>query len=94
MKILIIYIIVINIVSFITMFIDKRLAIAHKRRVSEKTLFTLAFLLGSFGIYASMFTFRHKTKHKSFLVGIPLIFLVNIATIYYFIVFVINIFNN
>ena len=62
--------------------IDKSLAKKHKRRISEKTLFMTAFLLGSIGIYCGMFKFRHKTKHTSFLVYIPVLFIINIIFVY------------
>ncbi|MEG1363265.1 MAG: DUF1294 domain-containing protein [Clostridia bacterium] len=76
MKILIIYILVINLISFITMYLDKKLSINKKRRISEKTLFSLSLILGAF---------RHKTKHTKFIILIPIIFILNILTVYYII---------
>lgn len=89
MKILILYIILINIYGFIIMGIDKNLAKKHKRRISENTLFTIAFILGAVGIYIGMFKFRHKTKHTSFLVLVPIMFILNIISIYYLIIYLI-----
>lgn len=77
------YFLVINILAFCTMGQDKKLAINHNRRISEKTLFMFALLLGALGIWLGMYTFRHKTKHMSFVVMIPIIFILNIITIYY-----------
>ena len=68
--------------------IDKSLAKKHKCRISENTLFMTAFLLGSIGIYSGMFKFRHKTKHTSFLVFIPVLFILNIISIYYIVSFI------
>ena len=51
----------------------------------EKTLFLIALILGGIGIYIGMYLFRHKTKHVKFTVGIPLIIILNILTIYYLI---------
>lgn len=62
---------------------DKNKAIKQKRRTSEKTLFTLALLLGGIGIYAGMFKFRHKTKHTKFLILIPFCICLNFITVYY-----------
>lgn len=88
--ILITYIILVNLIAFIIMKIDKNLSIAHKRRVSEKTLFTFAFVLGAPGIYAGMYSFRHKTKHLKFTVLIPIFILLNILTV----LFLIYLFQN
>ncbi|MEG1141270.1 MAG: DUF1294 domain-containing protein, partial [Clostridia bacterium] len=74
-----------NLISFITMYLDKKLSINKKRRISEKTLFSLSLILGAFGIYTGMYTFRHKTKHKKFIILIPIIFILNILTVYYII---------
>jgi len=53
--------------------------------LNEKTLFLIALILGGIGIYIGMYLFRHKTKHVKFTVGIPLIIILNILTIYYLI---------
>ena len=62
MKTFILYLFIINILSFMIMFIDKTLAILRKYRISERFLFLCALLLGALGIYIGMFVFRHKTK--------------------------------
>lgn len=69
------------------MSVDKKRAINGKthERISEKTLFTYALFLGSVGIFCGMYVFRHKTKHMQFVIGIPIIFILNIITIYYII---------
>ena len=77
--ILVIYLVLINLVLFCVMAIDKALAKKNRRRVPEATLFLLAILGGSPGGIAGMWTCRHKTKHVSFLVGFPLILILQIA---------------
>ena len=61
------------------MWSDKRRARKGKRRIPEATLFTAAILGGSIGALAGMYTFRHKTKHKSFVYGMPAILIVQIV---------------
>ena len=73
LKISIIYIIIMNIVGFASMGIDKHKAKKHVWRIPEKTLFLIAILGGSLGSLIGMQVFRHKTKHKQFVVGIPVI---------------------
>ena len=51
-------------------------------RISEGMLFFLAAAFGGLGVYAGMFSFRHKTQKWYFLLGIPLLILQNMATIY------------
>lgn len=79
LKIFIIYLAIINTISFIVMGIDKRRAIKHKWRIPEKTLFLLAVLLGSIGTNLGMKIFRHKTKHIVFVIGMPAILTVQIC---------------
>ena len=62
LKYLIIYLIVINLVAFLAMYMDKRKAKYGKWRIPEQSLFILALIGGSIGAIAGMYTFRHKTK--------------------------------
>lgn len=78
-----IYIIFINITSFLLMFIDKRKAIKHKWRISESTLLLSAILGGSIGAILGMNVFRHKTKHLKFKFGLPLILIMQLSLIIY-----------
>lgn len=84
-KILFGYILVMSIVAFCVCGADKFAAQRQKSRVPEKVLFLLSALGGSVGMYLGMFTFRHKSKHWYFVVGIPAIILVQAALILYFI---------
>ena len=77
MKYLSIVFILLNIISFIMMGIDKRKAIKGKWRVPEKKLWMVAFFGGSIGILIAMRTFSHKTKHRTFTIGIPIMSLIN-----------------
>jgi uncharacterized membrane protein YsdA (DUF1294 family) len=81
-KYLYIYLIGINLISFFSMGYDKYLAKNFKWRISEKTLLFLSLILGAFGSYAGMQYFRHKTKHAKFTIGVPLIFILNIISLY------------
>lgn len=76
----IIYLIIINIITFAAMWLDKRKAKKNKRRIPEKTLFILVMLGGGIGGIAGMYTFRHKTKKTRFVIGFPLILIIEIIT--------------
>lgn len=77
------YLLFVNIVSFITMAVDKSKAKHGKWRISEKTLFLLAAVGGSIGSLAGMYIFRHKTKHTKFVIGMPVILIVHVALAMY-----------
>ena len=83
---ILIYLLLINFYGFTIMFIDKQFAIKKHSRISEKAFFTTALIGGGVGIYLGMFTFRHKTKHWSFLIFIPILILVD-AFVLYFVIF-------
>ena len=72
------YLIIINVLSFIVMGIDKHNAINNKYRVSEKSLFTLSIFGGAIGTLIAMFVFRHKIRKKAFIIGIPLIIIIEL----------------
>ncbi|KGX89071.1 DUF1294 domain-containing protein [Pontibacillus litoralis] len=80
-----VYAITINLLGFIVMGIDKRRARLSKWRIAEKHLWTIALLGGAFGNWAGMYVFRHKTKHRIFIVGTPII-----VVLYFFLYFVIT----
>ena len=81
LKIILAYAVVINIIGFFSMFIDKRRAMQNKWRIPEKTLFLIAIIGGSIGSNAGMRLFRHKTKHWYFAYGMPAILLIQIVII-------------
>ena len=79
MGLLLIYLLVINLVTFLTFGADKRRAKRDKWRVRERTLFLLAIIGGSVGALLGMLVFHHKTKHWYFCVGIPAILVLQIV---------------
>lgn len=78
LKYFIIYLILINIIAFLTMFLDKRKAKYGKWRIPEQTLLILALIGGSIGSIIGMYTFRHKTKKLRFSIGFPVILILQI----------------
>ena len=72
----------VNLTAFLMMDMDKKRAKAKKRRIPEKTLFVTAILGGSIGAMLGMWTFRHKTKHRSFLYGMPVILLLQLLIVW------------
>ena len=76
------YLIVINIVTFLVYGIDKWKAKQGSWRILEATLLILAVIGGSIGALLGMRVWHHKTMHKKFKYGLPLILLVQIALIY------------
>ncbi len=85
-KYIFIYLGVISLISVIVCVTDKSRARKGKWRVKESTLFLLSALGGSLAMYITMLTIRHKTLHKRFMIGIPLIIIIQAAvliTIYF-----------
>ena len=80
-RIIIIYLLVINIATFFTYGIDKWKAKKSKWRIRETSLLALAVLGGSIGAWLGMKVWHHKTMHKKFQFGIPLIIVVQIALV-------------
>jgi uncharacterized membrane protein YsdA (DUF1294 family) len=76
------YLIVINILTFAVYGIDKWKAKQGSWRISEATLLMLAVIGGTIGALLGMQVWRHKTMHKKFKYGLPLILLAQIALIY------------
>ncbi|MBS5858357.1 MAG: DUF1294 domain-containing protein [Clostridia bacterium] len=84
---IIIYLIIINILGFLLMFIDKQKAKKGAWRIPEKTLFIATTLGGGIGTIAGMYIFRHKTQKLNFVVGLPLITILEVLLAIYFIFF-------
>ena len=78
-KIIVIYLIVINMVTFFIYGVDKWKAMRSKWRISEAMLLGLAVIGGSIGAWLGMKVWHHKTMHKKFKYGIPLILIVQIV---------------
>ncbi len=84
-KLLLIYLLTVNIFGIILTVYDKSASKHSKRRVSEKTLFLFSIVGAGLSVYITMLFIRHKTKHPKFMIGIPLIlvieFILVIATL-------------
>ncbi|MBR6648957.1 MAG: DUF1294 domain-containing protein [Bacteroidaceae bacterium] len=79
------YLITVNILAFVLFGLDKFKARRGFWRISEKGLMLTALCGGSIGALFGMRLFRHKTKHKLFTIGVPLILLVQgVLLMYYF----------
>lgn len=78
-KILLIYLLVINVLTFLDFGLDKYKAKHGKWRTPEKSLLMMAVAGGSIGAWMGMNTFRHKTQHKKFKYGIPLIMILQVV---------------
>ena len=74
-----VYLALANLLAFALMGLDKRRARRGAWRVPEKVLFLCAAAGGSIGAIAGMFAFRHKTKHLRFVLGLPVILLVQLT---------------
>ena len=73
---ILIYLLVINLVAFLAMYIDKKRAKWGKWRIKESTLFMIVLLGGGIGGIAGMYKFRHKTKKPLFKIGFPAIVII------------------
>lgn len=82
-KILMIYLGIINVITFLAFAIDKLHAIKGKRRIRIITLLGLAFVGGSLGALLGMYTLRHKTKVDYFTVGVPLIMIMQAVVVFF-----------
>lgn len=76
-----------NMFGFIIMGIDKSKAKRKVWRIPESTLFSVALIGGSLGVLTGMYVFRHKTQHKSFVIGIPVIFVIHLILAIFLIFF-------
>lgn len=81
MKLLLVYLLLINALGFVVMLADKYRAQNKLRRTPEMMLFSIAILGGSLGIWGGMYAVRHKTKHRLFTIGIPIIVAMQICLI-------------
>jgi len=77
------YLIFVNIIAVILMKRDKTYAEKGERRIRESTLFIVALVGGSIGMYFSMFKFKHKTLHPQFSIGVPAILCMQCAFLSY-----------
>lgn len=83
-SVLIYYLVALNIITFFIYGIDKHKAKKNKWRISEAFLLALALLGGSVGAWLGMKVWQHKTMHKKFQLGVPLIFILQVCLWLYF----------
>lgn len=81
------FFLLLNLFGFMLMGIDKRKAVKQAWRIPESTLFAVAIIGGSLGSWIGMYTFRHKTQHKVFVIGIPIIFSIHLILTIIFVFF-------
>lgn len=77
-----VYLGIVNVAGFILPAVDKRRAKKDKWRIKESTLFLISALGGSVAMYISMRLFHHKTKHKRFMIGIPVIIVLQLGAVF------------
>ena len=87
---MLIYLTIVNIIAFIVYGVDKWKARKNQWRIPEKKLLFLAIIGGSVGALAGMYIFHHKTLHKKFIIGVPVILMLQIIFIYgiYYMVYI------
>ena len=86
-KLLFFYFCAVNALSAILTIADKSFAKRKKWRIRESTLILVAVLGGSPAEYIAMRIIHHKTRHKKFMIGLPLIFLIQLAAVLVFLYF-------
>ena len=83
MEYILIYFAVISVITAVVTFYDKKAAKKYpKQRVPEKVLFLLAIIGGSVSEYLTMLKIRHKTKHKRFMIGLPIIMVLQLVILW------------
>ena len=83
-EVVLIYLLIVNAIGFLLMTVDKYKAKKNLWRIPESTLMTVALIGGSIGSLIGMYTVRHKTKHLKFTIGIPVILVLQIAAVIWF----------
>jgi len=79
---ILLYLLIVNAVAFLLMLADKHKARKKLWRIPESTLLLSAAIGGSIGALAGMYTFRHKTRHLKFTLGVPVILVVQIVSVF------------
>lgn len=81
-QLVVVYLIVINIITFFYFAVDKSKAITQSRRISERKLWVLSLFGGSIGALLGMKIFRHKTKKPSFQAVLAIILVIHVFIVY------------
>lgn len=83
LKYIVSYLFLMNIIAFVLYGVDKKRAKKGEYRISEKTLLLSGAVGGSIGAMVGMKVFHHKTRHKKFIIGIPLMFILQCLLIWW-----------
>lgn len=81
---MLLYILLINVIGFFTMWYDKKMAMAGKYRVPESRIFLIAIIGGAVGVLLGMEIFKHKTKHLKFKIFVPVIIILQVIAFRFF----------
>ena len=81
MRVIALYLTAVNIIGFALFGMDKQRAVRHAWRIKESTLFITAIIGGSVGCIIGMQVFRHKTKHMKFVIGMPMVLIMQMAAV-------------
>lgn len=81
---ILIYLIIINLIGFLIMYIDKQKAKNGSWRIPENTIFVITAIGGGIGTISGMYKFRHKTKKKIFTIGLPFLLIMDILLIIWY----------
>ena len=82
MDYIVLYLILINAVSFVLILVDKYSAQNKLSRIPEAVLLTVVAIGGSFGCFIAMRLVRHKTRHEKFFIGVPVMMVLHILIIW------------
>ena len=85
-KTVLLYLLIINIIGFLAMFVDKQKAKHGSWRIPEKTLFLITAIGGGIGTIIGMYLFRHKTKKLAFTIGLPVLLILDVVLVIYLII--------
>ena len=84
MKLILMYLLIVNALGLLLMIVDKNRARKRLRRISENNLFTVAILGGSLGSIIGMQMMHHKTRHRKFTIGMPVILVCQMALLLFY----------
>ncbi len=83
-QVLLFYALAVNTLCYVLFALDKGYSQRGEKRIPERTLFTAALLGGALGGILAMYQFRHKTRHRSFKYGLPIILVLQLVLIIYY----------
>ncbi len=88
----IVYCITLNFIGIYIIGRDKGYAVNNKWRIKESTIFKVAYFGGALGVLIGMYRYRHKTKTKKFVVGIPIICILNFVSyiVYFYLIHIVG----